>query len=209
MNFKFGDRILFFGDSITDCHRDRHRADCLGRGYALMASARLQQLYPDLQLEFINRGISGDRTSDLLRRLQTDCLDLEPDQVILFVGINDCTNYFYHQQLAVEEAVEEFKDNYRNILCPILDSGASLSLMEPFVLPCPSDRYQWRTFLNPMNQSIRQLAREYKLTYVPLDGHLNALGIAGDFNRYTQGDGVHPTPLGHLEIADQLLRYIR
>jgi lysophospholipase L1-like esterase len=70
-----GDLILFQGDSITDAGRDYLNPNHLGYGYSLMASAWFQALYPEKQVRFINRGISGNRAINLAERWQEDCLD--------------------------------------------------------------------------------------------------------------------------------------
>ena len=65
--------VLFQGDSITDCGR----ANCggagfdprgLGPGYPGMIAARLGCDRPDVEWNFINRGISGNRIVDLYAR---------------------------------------------------------------------------------------------------------------------------------------------
>ena len=43
-------------------------------------------------------------------------------------------------------------------------------LLEPFVLPYPADRKQWRKDLDPKIHSIRELAAEFGCDYLPLDG---------------------------------------
>ena len=49
-------RILFFGDSITDCGRDRKEAKSLGNGYVKVLADKLRPIYPDMLLEIINKG---------------------------------------------------------------------------------------------------------------------------------------------------------
>ena len=62
------DRILFTGDSITDCGRVRENAEHLGFGYAAWTAAHLQARLASPQLKIFNRGISGNRACDLLQR---------------------------------------------------------------------------------------------------------------------------------------------
>ena len=81
-------RILFFGDSITDCGRARDNDIRLGDGYANMVSATLGAAYPQ-KYEFINRGIGGDRIVDLYARIKIDLINLKPDYLSILIGIND------------------------------------------------------------------------------------------------------------------------
>ena len=61
-------RILFQGDSITDAGRSREDLTDLGPGYPRYAAALLRERHPDREWTFINRGVSGNRTGDLLAR---------------------------------------------------------------------------------------------------------------------------------------------
>ena len=72
--FAPGARILFQGDSITDGNRGRS-ADpnhILGHGYVFIIAARHGAAFPDLKLDFINRGVSGNTVLDLEKRWQKD-----------------------------------------------------------------------------------------------------------------------------------------
>ena len=78
--------VLFQGDSITDCGRrncggEGFDAHGLGPGYPAMVAARLQCDRPELEWNFINLGISGNRIVDLYARWKADCLNLHPDVV--------------------------------------------------------------------------------------------------------------------------------
>ena len=82
-------KIIFFGDSITDCGRDRDDVNSLGNGYVKILADKLRPIYPETDIELINKGVSGDRVQELLERVRTDVLDLKPDAVVLMVGINN------------------------------------------------------------------------------------------------------------------------
>ena len=93
MIIKKGSKILFQGDSITDSGRDREN-DTLGFGYVNYISAFFQSMYPEHGCTFINRGISGNRSSDLCERWTRDCIDLRPDVLSIMIGINDTWRKF-------------------------------------------------------------------------------------------------------------------
>ena len=86
-------RILFQGDSITDCRRDREDEFYknyygLGTGYAGVVSGELGASFPG-EYEFFNRGIGGNRVTDLYARLKSDILNLSPDYLSILIGVND------------------------------------------------------------------------------------------------------------------------
>ena len=99
-------KIIFFGDSISDAGRDRFDESDLGAGYVKIAAGKLRLLYPDNEFVVLNRGVGGDRTEQLLARVQTDVIDEKPDVVILQVGINDAWHRFL---IGVEVTAEDFK----------------------------------------------------------------------------------------------------
>src|SRR5208283_3317346 len=86
-----GSRILFQGDSITDGNRGRN-ADpnhILGHGYQFIIASEFAGHFPELNLTFVNRGVSGNTVSDLAARWQKDTLDVHPDVLSVLIGVND------------------------------------------------------------------------------------------------------------------------
>lgn len=204
------DTLLFIGDSITDVGRDRLDELALGEGFPFLLAEKLKEKYPDHNLTIFNRGISGDRVVDLKNRWTEDCLTLKPDLVTILVGINDVGHVINDELFPTPAALEKFEADYRFLLESLREeTKAKIILMEPFVLPYPADRHTWRDQLDPRIQIVRRLAQEFDTLLVPLDGLLNAKGIARSFEEYTGDDGVHPTLIGHQAIADAWLENIR
>lgn len=187
-------RLLFIGDSITDAGR-RDDAEGLGDGYVRLIAGSLRSD----PVTVINRGVGGDRTVDLLTRWQNDCVDVEPDVVTIFVGINDVWRAFSSGE---PTPVERFEATYRELLVRArAGTSAELVLMPPFVLPVDPGQGEWLVDLEPKQQVVRQLAAEFEAVLVPLD---RVMGEAGSSMppRALADDGVHPTAHGHQLIAD-------
>ncbi|HUW30578.1 MAG TPA: SGNH/GDSL hydrolase family protein [Planctomycetota bacterium] len=198
--------VLFQGDSITDAGRSREDDSVLGTGYAGMAAAWFSALYPEKRVKFINRGISGNRVKDLKARWKEDCLDLEPAWVSIFIGINDTWRRYDSND---PTSTEDYENAYRNILKQItthLDAG--IIICEPFVLPVPEDRVQWRLDLDPKIDAARRLAREFEAIYVPLDGIFASAATQRE-PAFWAADGVHPSLAGHALIAQSWLRAVK
>lgn len=194
--------ILFQGDSITDCGRNYSDPCSMGSGYPMLIASWYQALHPSHPVEFINRGISGNRVKDLQARWDKDCLELEPALVTILIGINDTWRRYDSSDPTSTEA---FEDGYRDILERTVESSdAQLILMEPFVLPVPDDRIKWREDLDPKIQVVRSLAREYGAMLIPLDGIFAQASVKADPDFWTP-DGVHPSPAGHALIAQAWL----
>ncbi|OCT12313.1 GDSL family lipase [Paenibacillus pectinilyticus] len=199
-----GDIVLFQGDSITDAGRIRENANDLGKGYALLAAALFSAKYPEKQVTFFNRGISGNRVPDLQGRWQEDCLDLKPNLVSIYIGINDTWRRYDRND---GTSTEKFRDGYRQLLDQTASTGAKLLLIEPFVLPVPEDRKLWREDLDPKITVVRELAREFGARLLCLDG-LFAQASTRAESAFWAPDGVHPSPAGHALIANEWLKVV-
>ncbi len=197
------DRVLFQGDSITDCGRDKEDSSHLGFGYVNMIAAWYAAIYPQNEVTFLNKGVSGDRAKDLVQRLNPDCIALEPSLVSILVGINDCLRRYDSND---PTSMEEYATHYRLLLQQTKEkTDARILLLEPFLLPYPADRKNFREDLDPKIQVVRSLAREFQATLVPLDGifHAACTYKTPSFWAY---DGVHPSPAGHALIAKEWLK---
>ena len=89
-------RILFFGDSVTDCGRAHNSLVDAGKGYAAFVKSELTYKYPT-KYEFINKGISGNRIVDLYARKKVDLINLSPDYISILIGVNDVAHELYHK----------------------------------------------------------------------------------------------------------------
>ena len=80
--------ILFQGDSITDCGRNRNEHWSMGDGYPQLIKGQLGFEYRE-QFDFRNTGVSGDRIIDLYARIKKDIINLKPDYMSVLIGSND------------------------------------------------------------------------------------------------------------------------
>ena len=197
-------KIVFFGDSVTCSGRNLLDPTDLGVGYVKIAAGKLRLLYPDLPLEFVNCGVDGDRTAELLARVQTDVADEKPDIVIMCAGVNDVWHRFL---LGKEVTVEEFTDNYEKLVSAIKGTGAKLILLQPFVLDM-DDKHRLKPYLKKFNEVIREIAEREELPLVPLDEIFT--GLTQDIPpAQFSVDGVHPTHRGCRYIADLVIKELK
>jgi lysophospholipase L1-like esterase len=203
LRFEENQTLLFIGDSITDCGRSRENPEQLGNGYVNMTAACLGTMLPEFRLRVLNLGISGNRVCDLKTRWTADCLAQQPDILSVFIGINDTWRRYDRNNPTPAEA---FAADYRKILVAIRKKrpGCQIILIEPFVLPVPADRKAWREDLDPKIAAVRELALEFADAYVPLDGIFAAAAVRRE-PAFWAADGVHPSPAGHMLIAESWL----
>ena len=205
MLLKENDVILFQGDSVTDCGRARDNYYDLGVGYPLVVSSILSHKLADYHLTFVNRAVSGDRTTEMMARWEDDCLNLDPKPTVvsILIGINDVWRRY---DAGNPTTVETFKEQYRSMLASVKEKfDARILMLEPFCLPNPEDRKTWREDLDPKLQAVRELALEFGATLVPLDGAFAAAYVKRP-GTYYSADGVHPSYAGHGLIAAEWCR---
>ncbi len=198
-------RILFQGDSVTDAGRNREVFTDLGFGYPLYAAQAIRCALPEKDIEFVNRGISGNRACDLLTRWQEDCIDLKPDIVSILIGINDTWRRFDSND---PTSTAQYEENYRRLLEDIRkNTSAKIVLVDPFVLPVDRTKAFWRVDLDEKIHAVRDLARDFADAYFPLDGILAAHCLSVPLTHWTE-DGVHPNENGAKLIGKLLAEVI-
>ncbi|MDR1464327.1 MAG: SGNH/GDSL hydrolase family protein [Oscillospiraceae bacterium] len=195
-------RLLFQGDSVTDCGRRDNPENPLGGGYPkFVAETLVKQQTP---AELINRGISGNRVRDLRARWAADVLELRPDLVSILIGINDTWRRYDQNDETTDAA---FAADYRAILDPLAEQGVGLLLLAPFVLDVSNAVSRMREDLAGKQAAVRRLAAEYGTLFLDTDA------LFQDACREQMlppaafaADGVHPTEAGHRLLAKAWLR---
>lgn len=194
-------KILFLGDSITEAGRDFMNERDLGAGYVKIFALKMGYLYPDKQLEFVNRGVSGYGVADVLRHVDQDLAETAPDLVVLLIGVNDVACRFTK---GIEVTAEKFRESYQGIVDKVLASGAKLICLQPFVIKMP-DKARYRRFFDPFLAAIDEIVEEKGVERIPLDGYFNGLINTNPATAYT-ADGIHPTHRASRLIADSLVK---
>ncbi len=167
-------RVVFMGNSITE----------------LWA-----QVHPDFfkqHKNFVDRGISGQTTAQILLRFRQDVLNLKPAVVIILAGTNDIaenggpvTNQqIFNNLLGMYELAKAH--HIKVVICSIL----------------PAYAYPWRPDIKPAQRIVHfnKLLRRYALAHqLPFVDFFSAMsdqrhGLPDSLS----GDGVHPNLEGYL-----------
>ena len=172
-------RIVFMGNSITEGWETLHPEFFLGKPY-------------------INRGISGQTTPQMLLRFRADVINLNPELVIILAGTND---------IAGNTGPSSIKMIAHNII-----SMAELAMINDIkIILCsvlPVYDYTWKPGLNPvgkisaLNEIIRDYAQNNGITYLDYYSSMadDRKGLIEDFTY----DGVHPNKLGYTIMGSLL-----
>ena len=206
--------ILFQGDSITDSSRHRDYDDGRGQGYATMVTGALGAAEP-YKYDFLNRGISGNRSVDVLARIKEDIINLKPDYMSLLIGVNDVWHELDRQNGVSAEKYEVILDMIIDEVKTALPN-IKIMLLEPFVLPGTGTTYNperpGRTFerfdkeVRLRAAAAKRIAEKYNLTFVPLQDMFTAVNADTPDAGYWLKDGVHPTAMGHELIKREWLK---
>ena len=199
-------RVLFQGDSITDMSRGRNDDPnhILGHSYAFLIAAETGAKYPERQIEFINRGVSGDKISDLVARWKTDCLDLKPTILSILVGVNDADHDVPNADY--EAAYDRLLADTKHAL-----PTAKIVLCEPFMLPTGWRKpmrypHMWPG-LKSNQATVRRLAAKYHTLFVPLQKAFDQAAKRAPAEFWIW-DSVHPTYAGQQIIADAWVKVV-
>ena len=201
-------RILFQGDSITDCGRSREVLTDVGNGYPYLVRAHYGLEKPG-QFEIVNRGVSGNRSVDVYARIKADIINLKPDYMSILMGVNDV----WHE-LAIGNGVAtpKFEKIYTMLIEEVLEALPDIKLMilEPYALPGGAtegvledgrDKYTvFRKETEDKAAACRRVAEKFNIPFVPLQAKLDEMQKAYG-TESVSGDGVHPNVTGHLLIA--------
>ena len=197
-------KIVFFGDSITDCERDRGDDKSLGNGFVKILADKLLPVYPDTDIELINKGVAGNEVCDLLARVQSDVINLNPDVAVILIGINNTIHKFKYGK---ELNLNQFEYDLTELIIKLKEAGIVVVFLQPFLLPAP-DKLRMRKLFNEELKVIDRVAVELADEFVALDEMLNGVAASIPYTEYSE-DGVHPTHRGSRLIADKAIKAIR
>ena len=171
--FSEKDRIVFMGDSITE-----------------FWTTLCPEFFAEKQ--YINRGISGQTTPQMLVRFRADVINLKPKLVVLLAGANDIAENTGHSSLemitnnifSMAELAEAH--DIKVILCSVL----------------PALFFPWNTKIHPvekilnLNKMIQKYATEKEHFYLDYYSAMvdKNKGLTEDYS----DDGMHPNKTGYL-----------
>ena len=206
-----GFTFLFQGDSITDGNRTRNTDwnHVMGHGYQYIIASKLWYDFPKKGFHFFNRGISGNKITDLTARWQKDTLDIKPDVLSILIGINDTAAFIDGKN---GFSVEQYESGYRSLLQQTKEQlpNVEFVLCEPFILPVGKAKDKWdlySTEVKKRQEVVLRLSEEYNAVFVPFQSAFNkALSKAPA--DYWIWDGIHPMPAGHELMAREWMRRV-
>jgi acyl-CoA thioesterase I len=200
------DLVLFQGDSITDAGRGS-TPDGLGAGYVAMVAGSLRARHAHLNLKVVNRGVGGDRSTELLARWQPDALDLKPQVLSIKIGVNDIWRLRGEWNGQTYVPLDQYRQNCQRLLEQARAAGVrQLVLMSPTTIFDDTDTEISR-LLDERSACVADLAGQYDAVYVPTrEVQKEAMRTVPDV-KWTS-DGCHPSVAGHALLAATWLKAV-
>ena len=169
-------RVVFMGDSITD-------------GW------KISQWFPGKP--YLNRGINGQTTPQMLVRFRADVVNLAPSVVVILAGINDIASNTGPITL---EAIEE---NYASMADMATKNG--IAVVFSSLLPIHNHGPIKITTRRPtekveaLNRWLQQYCADHHYVYLDYFSHM--LGPDGMLRTELSQDGLHPSDAGYAIMA--------
>ena len=198
---KPGEKIAFLGDSIT-------QFGDFPAGYINMVMLGLEKA--GVKAEKIPAGISGHKSSDMLKRLERDVLSKKPDWMTLYCGVNDV--WHWSNPTSRGCTLDEYRRNVREILDRATAAGIKVILLTPSMIS-ENEKDARNHAIRPYADFIRAEAAARGLPLADVSKALwhevrTAPTRKGHVGSKVTGDGVHMSWYGDRVIAREILRHL-
>ncbi|MCM8785201.1 MAG: SGNH/GDSL hydrolase family protein [Candidatus Omnitrophica bacterium] len=208
---KDGQKILFIGDSITDCgRRDQFRS--LGNGYVKFFYDMMITNFPERKIEIVNKGISGNTILDLVNRWEDDVIYQKSDFLSILIGINDIHRVLRKDEMWPEFTPENYRKRYDYILKRTTEKlNCKIILIEPFYISKDmTDSFRGKVLkeIEEYIEIVAQMSKKYE-TY-----HIKMHRIFQKYLEYFEPEvfapePVHPNSTGHFLIANEIFKLFK
>jgi lysophospholipase L1-like esterase len=200
---KAGDRIVFLGDSITAGGAKPPN------GYIRVLEAELNKKHPDLKIECLGAGISGNKVPNLQSRVEKDVVAKKPTIVFIYIGINDV----WHGQKDPTKGTmpDKFESGLKEVIGKITAGGARVILCTPTVIgEKKNGGNALDAKLDQYADISRGIAKELKLQLCDLRkafvDHLAANNPDDKDSGILTTDRVHLNQAGNQLVAETMLK---
>jgi lysophospholipase L1-like esterase len=195
-------RLLFLGDSVTDCDRDRsirqpNRPEALGTGWVHRVATEWLSMNPESQIW--NRGYSGCEISELLGQDGWQPVKQGGyDIMTVLIGINDIWHPFEEGQ---SHDIAANLNDFNALIERLKPLARQLVLVEPFAILGSAVTDTWWPLLAELQAGQKALADNHNAVWVPVQTDFQT--ASADHPMLWAYDGVHPGVLGHQWLAWQ------
>jgi isoamyl acetate esterase len=200
-------KVIFFGDSIT-------QAAIQPDGYIDVLNKTLEQKGKSGKYELVGAGISGNKVTDLQKRLEKDVLAKQPDLVIIYIGINDVWHFTHPNTNGQGTPVDKFEAGLTDVITQIKNTGAKVVLCTPSVIGEKADGSNPQDkMLDEYSAISRKVAKATGSQLCDLRkafiDYLKTNNTANQDKNILTSDGVHLNKAGNAFVAAQMSKFLK
>ncbi|MCL2352745.1 MAG: SGNH/GDSL hydrolase family protein [Firmicutes bacterium] len=208
MKIQNGEKLLFIGDSVTDCGRAAPAGEgffpALGNGYVSYVAARLFSAYPERLIRVVNKGVSGNTIRDLKNRWQADVLDVKPDWLCVMIGVNDVWRQFDSPAMPETHVrIGEYARTLDELMTITAPTVKNIVLMTPFFIENnPQD--PMRAMIDEYGRAVKEASERHGTHFADTQAAFLRV-LRHNYSAVIAWDRVHPSLNGHAVIGDAFL----
>jgi lysophospholipase L1-like esterase len=185
------------------------------RGWTAMLANRIHLAYPERRIRYLNAGIGGHSSRQMLARFETDLLAHRPHWLLLSAGVVEVRRVYQPDREPDRVPIDEYMFNLTKMTTSALDSNLEVLLIEPTPHLRPVREGSPKVTLEEVNTLTRryasamlQVAQSTGVGFVPLfEAFLNTQHrLGGEASLYA--DEVHLGPLGDLLYSQLVYQYL-
>ena len=233
MKFLDGQLVAFIGDSLTEhlvavndwmeaqtdglppvgtqVRVDRHE----NRGWTTILANRIHLAYPERQIRYINAGVGGNSSRQMLARFEAEVLAHQPQWLMLSAGVVEVRRIYQMDRESDRVSLDEYSKNLSKMVSSALNVGTHVILLEPTPHSRPVTDGPPQATLQEVNDLMRkyamammQVAQEANVGFVPLFEKFLEIEnrLAGIASLYA--DEVHLNARGDLLYSQIVYKYL-
>src|SRR5262245_30680490 len=201
VDLKDGDRIIFFGDSLTARAGDEKPKEHVTKGYVRIVAETLREVHKDKKIDVDWVATGGHTVPDLLKRVDKDVIAKKPTIVVIQIGCNDARRIP--------------KDTFKTGLLELIDrlQKANIQVVQ-CSLTSVGEKHDGTNKDDPKLEEFAEVARQVaKAKKVPLNdlrkafvAHWKANNPDNKGSGILTYDGNHFNDAGHRFVAEQMLK---
>ena len=233
MRIMDGQLVAFMGDSLTEhlvavsdwmetqtdglppigtlVRVDRHE----NRGWTTMLANRIHLAYPERQIRYINAGIGGNSSRQMLARFDVDVLSHHPHWLLLSAGVVEVRRTYQHDRASERVSLDEYAANITMMISKALNVGLQVILLEP----TPHARAVTAGTPGVTLQNVNNLTRQYATAMAQV-AQETSVGFISLFEKFLEienrfagtaslyADDVHLNARGDLLYSQLVYQYL-
>ena len=195
----------------TRLHVDRHEH----RGWTSILANRIHLAYPERRIRYVNAGIGGNSSRQMLARFDNDILAYQPQWLLLSAGVVEVRRTYQPDRASDRVSVNEYVANLSTIISKALKECVQVILLEPTPHTRPVTDGPPEVTLQDVNSltcqyaaAMIQVAHEAQVGFVPLFEKFLEIEdcLAGTASLYA--DEVHLNSIGDLLYSQIVYQYL-